>query len=243
MNERRVVAIVSSISFVRATTDDRTPGHRRSMNDDTNRRPPPGTAVPRITRLSGHVRKCRASWSLQIRSPSRRNDSSARKSAFCSAVRLAWPSRMGSAFRRQAEPRAQLAHRLIRPVGVHAQMIKIRGAPTTAERSGDPARREHEAGQQSAQIENPRYVIAPAPARELPGPDLSLADQARVVAGRHVMKIVLEQYRAPSACIREHERDWAQLDPDPVACVAAVFIESVIPQVAGSRLTQRRARG
>src|SRR5262249_59742328 len=122
-------------------------------------------------------------------------------------------------------------------------MIKIRGAPTTAERSGDPARREHEAGQQSAQIENPRYVIAPAPARELPGPNLGLADQACVVAGRHVMKIVLEQYRAPSARIREHERDWAQLDPDPVAGVAAVLIESVIPQVAGPRLTQRRARG
>src|SRR5262249_33135527 len=94
--------ITSSINLVRATTEGRTPGHRRSMNHETNFAPP-GMAARRITSVNGQVRKCRASGSSQTRPVAGRNDSSARKSAFCSAVRLARPSRIGTEARRRRD--------------------------------------------------------------------------------------------------------------------------------------------
>src|SRR5216684_2837411 len=89
----RDAAIASSMSRVRATTEERTPGHRLSMNQGTSSRRP-GTTASQVTTANGHVRKARASGSLKSRLLSGRADSSARKSALCSAVRLAWPSRM-----------------------------------------------------------------------------------------------------------------------------------------------------
>src|SRR5262249_15144004 len=55
----------------------------------------PGIATVPITRAYGQRRKCLASGSSQTRWCGGREDSSARNSAFCSAVRLAWPSRIG----------------------------------------------------------------------------------------------------------------------------------------------------
>jgi hypothetical protein len=87
------VAIASSIRRVRATTEVRTPGQRRSMSPVT-RACTRGARARRSTHESGARRKARASGSSKRRSPSGRADSSARKSAFCSAVRLARPRRM-----------------------------------------------------------------------------------------------------------------------------------------------------
>ena len=85
--------MTSSISLVRATTEVRTPGHRLSVNRGTSSRSP-GTRATRVAVAYGHVRNARASGSLKSRRCSGRSDSSARNNALCSAVRLAWPSRM-----------------------------------------------------------------------------------------------------------------------------------------------------
>ena len=85
--------------------------HRRSMNEETNFATPRMAAM-RVTSVSGQVRKCRARGSSQMRSPSGRDDSSARKSAFCSAVRLAYPSRTRLGSRRAGMPRNSMSAEL-----------------------------------------------------------------------------------------------------------------------------------
>lgn len=83
----------SSMKRVRATAEERAPGHRWSMNQETRLRRA-GTAETRATSASGGLRKCRAKGSSKSRRLAGRDDSSARNSAMYSAVRLAWPSFM-----------------------------------------------------------------------------------------------------------------------------------------------------
>ena len=92
--------------------------------------------------------------------------------------------------RLQTKSLPQFVECLFGPVRLDTEMIEIRAPPSAQERPDDPAWRKNEAGHRGAQVEDPRRVVVSAAAPQLPGADLRLADQRRIVPSGQVMKIV-----------------------------------------------------
>src|SRR5437868_1529184 len=79
---------------------------------------------------------------------------------------------------------------IVRWVDGGGVVVEVAGPAAARPRPHHPARRDRKAERVHAEVEHERRGPLPAPARELPGPDLGLAADVGLVAGDDVVEVV-----------------------------------------------------
>jgi hypothetical protein len=93
---------------------------------------------------------------------------------------------------------------------------------------------------EAAEVQDPRRGLVGAAAAELPARDLELAEEVGLIAGHHVVEVVIADRVDPLLRVGERERDRPELEVDPLRAVATVVAEAVEAEVLRPRLRERQ---